>query len=175
MPKRIPNKKWLRGGGWPLTLEDGNPHKSILDRKISDRPVVLDAFDGHSCWANSRAARDWRWNQLKNTPDPPRGRIERDPKTGEPTGTVREAAMSLVLSKNPPYSLDEYVAGLRRGIEMANRFGITSVQEAAVGEAHLNAFAEVDRLNELTVRTVAAMRVDSPKPTWQILNIRGVA
>lgn len=164
--ERNPTKKWLRGGGWPLTLEDGNPHKSILDRKISDRPVILDAFDGHSSWANSRALEIA--GITKETPDPPRGRIERDPKTGEPTGTLREAAMGLVSSKIPPYTPDDYVAGLRRGLEMANRFGITSVQEASVGEVHLNAFAEVDRLNELTVRTVAAMRIDSAKPMSQI-------
>lgn len=164
--EKNPNKKWLRGGGWPLTLEEGNPHKSILDGKISDRPVVLDAFDGHSCWANSRAIEIA--GITKQTADPPHGRIERDAKTGEPTGTFREAAMSLVLRKSPPYTHEEFVAGLRRGMEMANRFGITSVQEASVGESHLNAFAEVDRLNELTVRTVAAMRVETSKPMWEI-------
>ncbi len=160
--ERHPEKKWIKGGGWPLTVEDGNPHKSLLDNIISDRPVILDAFDGHSSWVNSRALEIA--GITKDTPDPPRGRIERDPNTREPTGTLRESASRLVINKIPPYTHDEHVSGLRRGLEMANRFGITSVQEASVGEQHLNAFAELDRSNELTVRTVAAMRIDPARP-----------
>lgn len=126
--ERHPEKKWIRGGGWPLTLSGGNPHKDLLDQIVSDRPVLLDAFDGHSSWVNSRALEIA--GVTKGTPDPPRGRIERDPKTGEPTGTLRESAARLVIVKSPPYTHAEFVAGLRRGLEIANRFGITSVQES---------------------------------------------
>lgn len=164
--EKHPDKKWIRGGGWPLTVEGGNPHKALLDKIVANRPVVLDAFDGHSCWANSRALE--LAGITGQTPDPARGRIERDPQTGEPTGTLREGAMGLVVGKIPPYKPEEYVDGLRRGLEMANRFGITSVQEASVSEPHLNAFAQLDKSNELTVRTVAAMRIDSAKPMSQI-------
>ncbi|MBC8116730.1 MAG: amidohydrolase family protein, partial [Candidatus Saccharimonas sp.] len=109
--ERNPQKKWLRGGGWPLTLSGGNPHKSLLDKIVADRPVILDAFDGHSSWCNSRALEIA--GITKETPDPPRGRIERDPATGHPTGTLREAAWRLVFDKAPPYTHDEYVTGLR--------------------------------------------------------------
>ena len=104
----------------------------------------------------------------KETPDPPRGRIERDPKSGEPTGTLREAASSLVKIKIAPYTHDECVTGLRRGLELANRLGITSVQEAAVKDYHLNALAALDRADELTVRTVAALRLDPEKHSAQM-------
>jgi predicted amidohydrolase YtcJ len=161
-----PDRKWIRGGGWPLTLSGGNPHKELLDKIVSDRPVLLDAFDGHSSWVNSRAMQIA--GITKDTPDPPRGRIERDPNTGEPTGTLRESAARLVISKTPPYSHEEFVAGLRRGLEMANRFGITSVQEAQVTDQHLKAFAELDKSGELTVRTVAAMRYDPAKGMSQV-------
>ena len=164
--ERNPQKKWIRGGGWPLTLSGGNPHKDLLDKIVSDRPVILDSFDGHSSWVNSRALEIAGIS--KETPDPPRGRIERDPQTGEPTGTLRESAGRLVISKIPPYTHDEFVAGLRRGLKMANRFGITSVQEARVTDQHLNAFAELDKSGELTVRTVAAMWFDVAKGMPQI-------
>ena len=164
--ERHPEKKWIRGGGWPLTLSGGNPHKELLDKIVADRPVILDAFDGHSSWVNSRALEIA--GVTRETPDPPRGRIERDPKTGEPTGTLRESAARLVIVKTPPYSHEEFVRGLRRGLEMANRFGITSVQEAQVSDQHLNAFTELDRAGELTVRTVAAMRIDPAKGMSQI-------
>ena len=161
-----PDKKWIRGGGWPLTLEDGNPRKELLDQVLADRPVILDAFDGHSTWANSKALEIC--GITKDTPDPPRGRIERDPKTGEPTGTLRESASRLVINKIPPYTHEENVRGLRRGLEMANRLGITSIQEASVAEHHLEAYAELDRAGELTVRTVTAMKIDPAKFSAQL-------
>ena len=161
-----PDRKWIKGGGWPLTLEEGNPHKSLLDKVVSDRPIMLDAFDGHSVWVNSKALEIA--GITKETPDPARGRIERDPKTGEPTGTLRESAGRLIVNKIPPYTHEEYVKGLRRGLELANRFGITSVQEASVGEQHLNAFHELDRSNELTVRALTAMRIDPAKYSSQV-------
>lgn len=164
--ERHPEKKWIRGGGWPLTLQGGNPQKGLLDKIVPDRPVILDAFDGHSSWVNSRALEIA--GITKNTPDPPRSRIERDPKTGEPTGTLRESAARLVIHKIPPYSHEEFVTGLRRGLEIANRFGITSVQEAQVTDQHLRAFAELDQSGELTVRTVAAIRFDPAKGMSQV-------
>jgi predicted amidohydrolase YtcJ len=164
--ERHPDRKWIRGGGWPLTLSGGNPHKDLLDKIVPDRPVILDAFDGHSSWVNSRAMEIA--GITKETPDPPRGRIERDATTGEPTGTLRESAARLVIVKTPPYSHEDFVQGLRRGLKTANRFGITSVQEAQVSDQHLNAFAELDRTGELTVRTVAAMRFDPAKGMSQI-------
>lgn len=155
-------KAWIRGGGWPLTLNDGNPRKEMLDKVVKDRPVLLDAFDGHSSWANSKALAIA--GITKSTPDPPRGRIERDPVTGEPTGTLRESATRLVSDKIPPYSHEEYVAGLRRGLELANRLGITSVQEASVRDPHLKAYVDVDTAGELTVKAVAALKLEPDKP-----------
>lgn len=164
--EKNPHKKWIRGGGWPLTLMGGNPRKELLDKVVPDRPVILDSFDGHSSWVNSKAMEIAGITQ--ETQDPPRGRIERDPQTKAPTGTLRESAGRLVINKIPPYSAEEYVSGLRRGMELANRYGITSVQEARCTEQHLNAFAQLDRSNELTVRTVAAMWFDVAKGMSQV-------
>lgn len=108
-----------------------------------------------------------------------RGRHERDTRpaawphrTRSQDGrTDRHAARSaarLVIVKSPPYTHAEFVAGLRRGLEIANRFGITSVQEARVNDQHLNAFAELDKSGELTVRTVAAIGFDNAKGMPQI-------
>ncbi len=163
---KYPHRAWIRGGGWPLTMSGGNPHKSLLDAIVSDRPVILDAFDGHSSWANSKALAIG--GITKETPDPPRGRIERDPVTGEPTGTLREHAVRLVTTKSPAYTPEDYREGLKRGLELARRFGITSVQEASARIEHLNAFSELDRANELTVKAVLALRYDPAKPMSQV-------
>lgn len=161
-----PDRPWIVGSGWPLTIAEGNPHKALLDAIVADRPIILDAFDGHSSWVNSKALEIA--GITKETPDPPRGRIERDPKTGEPTGTLREAAARPIINKMPPYTTSDYVAGLRRAQDLANRLGITSVQEASVNEPRLQAFAELDRTGELTVRAVTAMRIDPTKIAMQV-------
>jgi hypothetical protein len=53
-----PDAPWIRGGGWDLPIfPNGNPHKSLLDNIVADRPVILSAADGHSAWVNSKC---WR-------------------------------------------------------------------------------------------------------------------
>ena len=81
------------GLGVPL-FPDGNPHRSVIDEIVPDRPAYFVANDGHSAWVNSKALAVA--GITKDTPDPPNGHIERDAKTGEPTGTLREDAMGLV-------------------------------------------------------------------------------
>lgn len=72
---------WLRGAGWELTaFPRADPSKAVLDRIVPDRPALLEAADGHSAWANSRALE--LAGITRDTPDPPDGRIERDPRTG---------------------------------------------------------------------------------------------
>ncbi|MGZ4887268.1 MAG: amidohydrolase, partial [Candidatus Aminicenantales bacterium] len=91
---RNPEKPWVTGGGWELPVfPQANPVKEDLDKLVPDRPACLSAADGHSSWANTRALRIA--GITGKTPDPPGGRIERDPRTGEPTGTLRESAAGL--------------------------------------------------------------------------------
>jgi predicted amidohydrolase YtcJ len=162
-----PQDKWIRGGGWQLPLfAEANPHKSVLDKILPDRPAYFSAADGHSVWVNSRALEIAGIS--KATPDPVNGRIERDPKTGEPSGTLRESASALVGKFLPAYSDKDYLEGLRRGLKMANGFGITSFQEAAAEEAELKAYAELARRGELSARVNVAMYADPAKGLEQI-------
>ncbi|MDZ7361098.1 MAG: amidohydrolase [candidate division KSB1 bacterium] len=162
-----PAASWIRGGGWDLPIfPNANPHKSLLDQIVSDRPVYLSAADGHSVWVNSTALQIA--GITKETPDTPNGRIERDPQTGEPTGTLREDAARLVAQHLPEYKREDYVNGLRRGLEMANRFGITSLQEASADSNDLEAYLELDRRGELTARVVAAIDINPAQGIAQI-------
>jgi len=158
-----PELAWIKGNGWALpAFPGGNPHKSVLDRAVPDRPAFLYAADGHSAWVNSRALA--LAGVTRETPDPPNGRIERDPRTGEPTGTLREGAIGLVADLLPPYSREARIGAVRRGLAEANRFGITSITDADVTEDYAAAYAEVDRLGELTARVVMALRASEDAP-----------
>src|SRR5258707_5323036 len=82
---------WITGMGWtyPTFGPSAMPDKKILDEVISDRPVYLVAFDGHSSWANSKALA--MAGITKETPDPPNRKIGRDA-PGEATGALKESA-----------------------------------------------------------------------------------
>ena len=151
-----PTLPWIRGAGWQLTLfPDGNPQKALLDRLVPDRPAMLWAADGHSAWVNSRALA--LAGITRATPDPPDGRIEREARTGEPSGTLRESAAELVEAVLPARTAAELNAGLDRAQRLASSFGITSVFSANTDEGELRAFADADRAGRLRLRVVAAL------------------
>lgn len=150
-----PELPWVRGNGWQLPLfPAANPSRTLLDQAIPDRPAAFEAADGHSLWVNSRALA--AAGITRDTRDPPNGRIERDPRTGEPSGTLRESAMDLVEAVIPARTEAELAAGLERAQREANRYGITTVFAATAGEPHLRAYAAADRAGTLTLRVVAA-------------------
>ena len=158
---------WVVGRGWELPLfPAAHPRKELLDALVPDRPALFSAADGHSGWANSRALA--AAGITRETPDPPKGRIERDPTSGEPTGTLREAATDLVRAKVPAATTADYVRGLRRGMAEANRLGITSIQEASADEPRLRAYAELAKARALTLRVVAALRTDPKRDEAQV-------
>lgn len=155
------DKPWVRGGGWQLPIfKDANPSKLLLDQAVSDRPAILYAADGHSAWVNSKALE--LAGITRQTVDPPNGRIERDPRSGEPSGTLREDAIGLVAKILPARTAQELAAGLDRAQKLANRFGITTVFSAATDEADLGAYSAADSKGALTVRVVAAIHLGDP-------------
>jgi len=143
-----PDVKVYRGSGWADTLFPNlGPTKEILDTIIPDQPIAIISYDGHSMWVNSVTLERAQIN--KNTPDPEGGRIERDPKTGQPSGTLRETAFKLVESVIPEYSIEERKKALLAYQEMANRVGITMSHDAMLDTqsiAAFNALAEDDQL-----------------------------
>lgn len=162
-----PSTPWLRGHGWALPVfPGGNPRKELLDRVVPDRPVMLTAADGHSAWVNSRALALAKIT--KATRDPVSGRIERDPKTGEPSGTLRESAIELVSALLPARTMDERKAGLKRALALANQLGITMLHDASVSPEWLQAYLELDREGGLTARVIAAQHVSPELPQSQV-------
>ena len=150
---------WIIGRGWFLWLfPDGNPHKSLLDEIAPGRPMYLTPNWGHNAWVSSRALQIAGVD--KDTPDPLNGRIERDPVTGEPTGVLREWAAGLVGEHLPDSGHVNRVEGLRRALGLANRFGITMLQDASVSRERLEVYAELDDQGELRARVVASLGVN---------------
>ena len=151
-----PNAPWVRGAGWELTaFPDANPTSAFLDQIVENRPAIFDAADGHSAWVNTKALE--LAGITRDTPDPPDGRIERDPRSGEPTGTLRESAIELVSRLVPERTDAELAAGLERALRLANEAGITTAHEAWASERYLRTYVAQELAKRLTVRIIAAV------------------
>jgi predicted amidohydrolase YtcJ len=152
-----PNEPWIKGGGWLMSAfgPGALARKELIDSVVPDRPVILWSRDGHTVWANSKALE--AAGITKDTPDPPDGRIDKDPKTGEPVGSLQEGAGSLVAEKAPPDTDATRDAGLRYAVEMLNRFGITGVQDASVNEEDLKTYHRLDDAGDLSLQVVGSI------------------
>jgi len=121
---------WIWGGGWQFSwFPSGMPTRELLDELVPDRPAYLRVADGHAGWANSLALAVA--GIVPGVPDPPGGRIERNP-DGSIQGTLQEeAAMQLVeqFQVETPADVD---TALLRGQEHLVSLGITAWQDAWV-------------------------------------------
>ncbi|HEX8028471.1 MAG TPA: amidohydrolase [Vicinamibacterales bacterium] len=155
-----PEREWITGRGWYYqAFTGGMPTRQLLDSLVPDRPAYLVAYDGHTGWANSQALK--LAGITRATRSPANGVIVKDPRTGEPTGALKEAAMSLMDAAAPQPSEEDRLAAIRAAIDEAHRFGITSVQDAGGTAADLELLARLRKRGELTLRIYQALRADA--------------
>ncbi len=164
-----PDAPWILGSGWYMgAFPNGTPHRHDLDAAVGGRPAFLPNRDGHSAWVSSRAL------ELAGigpgTPDPPLGRIERDP-DGTPSGVVHEAAMDLVERFIPAATQADLEAGLLRAQAELHALGITSWQDAIVKPVEHAAYLAVAGRGALTARVVGAQWWE---PEWDERAVDGL-
>ena len=165
-----PKGTWLLGGGWsPEAFARGGPSRRKLDELVPDRPALLTTEDGYTAWVNTRAlalagiGMDGSGSQV--------GGVERDPKTHKPTGILKDEAVNFVKRHAPQPTEAEYREALRRSTAIANRFGITSLVDANASATVLDAYHAAEVAGELTVRVVAAQRIDLHRGEEQIAEL----
>jgi len=117
---------WLTGRGWSEAQLAG-VRLAELEAATGGRPAFFMSHDGHSAWA-SAAARELARLEAR-TPDPAGGRVERD-EHGEPSGILRESAMTIVA----PFVARLQGEGLREPLAETLRelaaFGLTGATDA---------------------------------------------
>ncbi len=148
---------WITGSRYDHTLwtsSDDWPTREDLDRVAPDNPVRLSRASGHSCWVNSLALE--MSGITKETPNPHAGEIQRDPRTGEPTGILIESAQGLLrtgggerlsAAELKQRQKDDLVAGFRHAAEL----GLTSVQTSS-------SLAEMEIIRELQAEGLQTLR-----------------
>lgn len=163
---------WITGGDWDHDLwKSGKlPSKDLIDALTGDTPVMVNRYDGHMALANSAALK--RAGITRNTPDPPGGTIVRDPVTGEPTGLLKDEAMSPVYAVIPPPSDEELLGAARLALAEARKLGVTSIQDMAYsnGDRDIKTYRELERRGELTARMNCVGFISN----WRSLSASGI-
>ncbi|HBY98542.1 MAG: amidohydrolase [Ardenticatenaceae bacterium] len=146
-----PPGAWIEGRGFQESLlaERRSPTRYDLDRAAPDHPAFVTRTCGHIIVANSRALA--AAGITRETPDPPGGEIDRD-EHGEPTGILRERAMTLIRQVAPPPPQPLLQGALVEAAEQQLRLGITSVCDPGVDEYVLDAYLALERARALPIR-----------------------
>jgi predicted amidohydrolase YtcJ len=166
---KLPKGRWITGGDWDHERwpEAKLPTKELIDSFTADTPVFVNRLDGHMALANSLALK--LAGVTRQTLDPPGGVIVRDPKTGEPTGVLKDAAQGFVWKVVSPSTFDEKLAAARAATEYAARLGVTSVQDMSAG-TDVGVYQTLLDRGELKTRIYAV----APLPSWERLARTGV-
>jgi predicted amidohydrolase YtcJ len=164
--------EWITGSRYDHTLwGTAWPRKEDLDKVAPNNPVLLTRASGHSAWANSLALK--LSNITKDTPSPAAGEVQKDSKTGEPTGILLESAAGLVRVQRAQTTPEERRQRARddllAGFRFAAELGLTSVQSSSSLE-------ELDLLRELQKQGKLTLRYDGwlPLASAQSLADQGV-
>jgi predicted amidohydrolase YtcJ len=165
---KLPKGRWVTGGDWDHERwpDAKLPTKELVDSFTPDTPVFVNRLDSHMALANSAALR--LAGVTRQTIDPPGGVIVRD-KNGEPTGILKDAAMSFVFKVVPPASFEEKLAAARAATNHAAKLGVTSIQDMSAG-TDVGAYQALLDRGELKTRVYAV----APLPAWERLARTGM-
>ncbi len=147
---KLPRGRWILGGKWDHENWTPNnlPTAAMIDAVTPDNPVFIDRLDGHMALANSLALRMAKVD--KNTKDVDGGEIVRDG-LGNPTGVLKDAAMSYVTRIIPAPSWEERLEAAQAATDHAASLGVTSVQDVSAG-TDIGVYQELLRRGSLKTR-----------------------
>lgn len=128
----LPPGAWIRANDYDefYLAERRHPTRWDLDGAAGGRPVRLQHASRHIAVLNSTALA--LAGITAHTPDPPGGRIDRDRRTGQPTGVLREMNAWISRLVLPHLSPAELFAGYGAVSDRYLRHGVTQVHDATV-------------------------------------------
>ena len=153
-----PPGQWVQGFKFDdtKTAENRFLRREDLDAVSAEHPILVSHRAGHVYFGNSLALERAGFND--ETPDPPGGRLGRNPGTGRLDGVIYErAADNLREHHLPVESAETRRQGLRTICKMLNRAGLTSVHDARVTDYELQTYQEGRAAGELSLRVYALM------------------
>ncbi len=144
--------KWIVGRGWNQTVfkEKRMPTIQELDAAAPDNPVILYHEVSMICAVNSKALQ--RAGVTNQTPEPKGGVINKDPKTSELTGILRDAATSLIWKAIPEPTNAELLEITAVACQKISQAGITSVHWLVLSEVELSIIQNLHLMGRLPFR-----------------------
>jgi predicted amidohydrolase YtcJ len=150
--KELPEGDWIvLRFAFPTRLKEARfPTKAELDAAAPKHPVLYHA--GPAGMVNSMALKVSKIT--KDTPSPANGAIVKDPKTGEPTGMIRNAygALKGVPSGTKGLTHKAHLEALKKLFHLYNSYGITSIADRNGSRGDLDRYHELLKNKELTLR-----------------------
>ena len=149
-----PDAGYIVGSGYDNGVFDREgPTAALLDRAVSDIPVVMIASDHHSRWLNTPALR--MTGITDDTPDPLNGEIVRDP-SGHATGWLKETAQLFTKMVLPAMTPEDYAKAVLYYQQIALSHGVTAAFEPMFDclrdyDLRAEAYRLLDRRGELAV------------------------
>jgi predicted amidohydrolase YtcJ len=152
----LPSGAWVLGRGWDQNRwEDKTfPTHELLSEAVPDRPVWLARADGHAGLAN-RKAMEMAGLADQVPPDPPGGRIVRDPETGSPTGVFVDTATRIIGRIISPLRGGEVARRVLDAATACASLGLTSVHEAGASPTLLEVLEYLAEDDLLPLRVYA--------------------
>jgi len=154
-----PEDAWLAGTGARYQLGPGGTplDRHALDALVADRPIYINAYDGHTSWGNSVALQRAGLFHGGNTG--PNSEIVVDA-AGEATGELREPGAYQALSDLVPKpDAARRRALVQQALHLTAGFGVTSVHNMDNSGDQAGLYAALEAAGELTCRIYLAYSV----------------
>jgi predicted amidohydrolase YtcJ len=166
--EKVPTGQWILGGEWDHERWPGAPlpTKEWIDAATPNNPVFVSRLDGHMALANSAALR--LAGVTRATSEVDAGMIVRDG-AGEPTGLLKDAAMSYVEKIIPDNTFEKKLTAARAATDYAASLGVTSVQDMSTG-ADVGVFQKLLESGQLKTRIYGL----TPLSRWERLGNTGI-
>lgn len=145
---------WITAWGWNEHHfpDSALPHRHWLDAAAPGVPILLYRHDGHSAVASSIALE--LAGITKDSSDPDGGVIDRD-NHGEPTGILRDSAMSIVREHIPDDTEDDFERNLNAAQNYLLERGVTAVGDMLFDMRHFRFLERMARESKLKIRISA--------------------
>ncbi len=178
--------EWIVGGDWDHERWPGSPlpRRDWIDSVTPNNPVFLSRLDGHMGVANSLALKAAGID--RNTRSIPGGTIVKDPRTGEPTGVLKDEAMGPVYAVIPEGTPAQDDAAIARAMSFMASKGVTAVAAVSAPWSEIAAVKRAHAAGSQTVRVAFfpslgdwhrvadTMTADGPGDDWvRVAGVKG--
>jgi predicted amidohydrolase YtcJ len=156
----VPAGTWITGGDWDHSLWGGElPRRDWIDAVTPTNPVWVNRLDGHMALANSAALKAASVTAAPKVIEG--GEIVRTA-NGEPTGLLKDNAMTLVDKVVPPPSDAMRDRALAAAMRYVNEQGVTTIHNMG-SWPDLDTFARARKSNALRTRVYSVL----PLADWE--------